>query len=261
METLAAGFGLVEGPCPDGEGGVYFTDAIGGGVHRRTADGRVETVLPKRRGVGGLALHADGGLIVTGRGLLHWRAGEEDRLLLSPEGVTGFNDVGVLPDGRVLAGALRYNPLAGGEDPVPGEVWAVAGENEAELLIEDIVWPNGIACSPDGAVVYVCDYERAHVVAAGADGSGQRVFASAPEGASCDGIAVDVDGAVWVALGADGTVGRFTADGSLDRTLDVPADFVASVAFDDSGLLIATAGSLLRTDVGVEGAPVPLARV
>ena len=59
FETLADGYGLVEGPRPDGDGGVLLSDVIGGGVRRWTPDG-VEVVVPDRRGVGGLVLHADG---------------------------------------------------------------------------------------------------------------------------------------------------------------------------------------------------------
>ena len=54
METLASGYGLVEGPRAAPDGSVYFSDAVGGSVHRWSPDGRVITVVPKRRGVGGL---------------------------------------------------------------------------------------------------------------------------------------------------------------------------------------------------------------
>src|SRR6185295_15274926 len=53
VETLAYGYGLVEGPRPAPDGSVYFSDVLGGGVHRWTPDGRVELVVPKRRGIGG----------------------------------------------------------------------------------------------------------------------------------------------------------------------------------------------------------------
>ena len=58
IEVLADGYQLVEAPRADGHGAVWFTDVLGGGIHR-WSDGRVDTVVPKRRGVGGLALHAD----------------------------------------------------------------------------------------------------------------------------------------------------------------------------------------------------------
>jgi sugar lactone lactonase YvrE len=64
-----------------------------------------------------------------------------------------------------------------------------------------------------------------------------------------------------VALGPAGAVARFAPGGALDHVLEVPAGFVASVAFDRDRLLVATAGALLRVPVGVEGRPVPPAAV
>ena len=51
IEMLACGFGLVEGPRVDRDDSLYFSDVHKGGVHRRRADGTIETVVPKRRGV------------------------------------------------------------------------------------------------------------------------------------------------------------------------------------------------------------------
>ena len=130
METLAYGYGLAEAPVwvpPEHEladhvdGALVFSDVLGGGVHRWSPASGVTTIVPKRRGVGGVALHADGGLVVSGRDLQHVRSGEI-RTLLTLDGVTGFNDLTTDAGGRVYAGALRFNPFAG-EQPVPGEIW------------------------------------------------------------------------------------------------------------------------------------------
>ena len=69
MDQLAQGYGLVEGPVwEDGEG-LLFSDVLFGGVFRLNLDGVVETVFEHRRGIGGMALHEAGGLIVSGRNL------------------------------------------------------------------------------------------------------------------------------------------------------------------------------------------------
>ena len=84
-----------------------------------------------------------------------------------------------------------------------------------------------------------------------ADGSltSPRTFAETPAG-SADGLAVDTEGGVWVATGEAATVVRFTADGSLDRKLDVPGPFVSSLCFggeDMRDVFITTGdGKLLR---------------
>src|SRR5690349_2989709 len=112
MEVIASGFGLTEAPRFDGEGRLWFTDVTGGGIYRLLPDGEVETVLEKRRGVGGLALHEDGGVVASGRDLIHIGPGGGQRTLLSLEEVTGFNDITADRDGRVLAGALLWSPFA-----------------------------------------------------------------------------------------------------------------------------------------------------
>src|SRR5262249_34082005 len=75
FETLAYGYGLIEGPRVDGAGNLYFSDVTNGGVYRRRPDGSIDTVVPKRRGVGGIALHADGGLVISGKNICHVKDG------------------------------------------------------------------------------------------------------------------------------------------------------------------------------------------
>lgn len=265
MEELASGFGLLEGPTVDGAGGLYFSDVTGGGVYRWSPAG-VEQVVPKRRGIGGIVLHEDGGLVVTGRDVTHVRDGET-RVLLDVDGVTGFNDLGTAPDGSVYVGSLRFMPFRG-EQPVPGEIWRIPPQGDATPVAGGVLWANGIGFSRDGAIAYGSDYARSCVLAwdVAADGSlaAPRVFAEMPAG-SADGLAVDSEGGVWVATGEAASVVRFRADGSLDRKLDVPGPFVSSLCFggeDMRDLFITTGdGKLLRGRSDVAGASLPLARV
>jgi len=254
FETLASGFGLVEAPHPDGSGGVLFSDVTGGGVHRWTPDG-VSVVLPRRRGIGGLVPHARGGILVSGRDL----SVDDQTVVPAPPGVSGFNDLVTTDDGSVLVGAMRFRPMMG-EPPAPGEVWQVVPGGGLSLFAAEILWPNGIGLSPAGDVVYVSNYTGGEVLAFDADGGGRRVFAQ-PQAGEPDGMAVDSEGCVWVALGEGARVCRYSPDGEVVDSLELPGQFVTSVAFDEETLLIATAGSLLRTDVGVTGRPVPPATV
>jgi len=259
MEELVAGRGLLEGPTVAGEGGVYFSDVIQGGVYRWSPEG-VAQVIPKRRGVGGIVLHADGGLVVTGRDVQHVRDGES-RVLLSLDGVTGFNDLATAPDGSVYVGALRFHPFQG-DPPVPGEIWRVAPGGEAAAVAGGVLWANGIGFSPDGRTAYGSDYARSCVLAWDVTDDGMlsspRVFAEMAAG-SADGMAVDEEGGVWVATGEGGRIARFQADGRPDRALDVPASFVSSLCFGGSDmrdLYVTTGdGKLLRGRADVPGLP------
>jgi sugar lactone lactonase YvrE len=258
VEVLVERDGLLEAPTVGDDGSVYFSDVLGGGVHRWSPDGTVETVIPKRRGIGGMCQHADGGVVVSGRDVVHVRDGES-RTLLELDGVAGFNDLEPAPDGSIYVGALRFMPFRN-EEPVPGDIWRITAPGAAEQVIDDVMWPNGMGLSPDGETLYVCDYSRGEVIAY--DGH-RRVFAKSPSG-DTDGLAVDQDGGVWVATGSGGTVARFSPEGDLEEQLDVPADFTSSLCFggsDGRDLFVTTIGGLFHTRVDRAGLARPPATV
>jgi hypothetical protein len=122
--VLARPHSLLEGPCFGPSGEAVYSDVIGGGVWGCSSDGSMREILAKRRGIGGIVAHADGGWVISGRSVVHLLPGGEQREILSGEHVCGYNDLGATPDGELLAGVLCYRPLAG-EDPRPGQLLAV----------------------------------------------------------------------------------------------------------------------------------------
>ncbi|MDQ3739726.1 MAG: SMP-30/gluconolactonase/LRE family protein [Actinomycetota bacterium] len=260
FEVVAQGFGLAEAPVWDGSQ-LLFSDVVFGGVKRIAPDGRVEEVLQKRRGVGGMAMHADGSLLVGGRDVLAIRPdGEQSELLGRHPGFAGYNDMGTLADGTLVVGALRFNPMEGGA-PEPGAIVLMRPGDEhpdtTELPI--VTWPNGIACAPDGETFYLADFADGRIWR-----DAHEAWARSPS-EQADGLAVDAEGGVWVALGSGAAVGRFTEDGELERTIEVPgADFVSSVCFggeDLQDLYVTSRTAVLRARCDVAGLPVPPARV
>jgi sugar lactone lactonase YvrE len=259
-EVLADGYVLAEAPRVDADGNVFFTDALGGGVHRWSPTEGVDVAaVPERRGAGGLALHRDGGFVVSGRDLTHVAPDGTARVVFDrPEGVIGFNDICALPTGALLAGALRYRPFAG-DPPVPGEFWHVdangvgAGAGDASIDVPDIEWANGCGASVDPPRTYACDYSSGRIWMR--DPDGLHLFATTPNG-EVDGLALDDEGCVWVALASDGRIARYQLDGTLDAVLDVEGvDFVTSLAFDGDTLYVTTTqpGQLLRAAAPIPG--------
>src|SRR5262245_39019035 len=92
FEILASGYGLVEGPTEDPQGRIVFSDVLGGGVYGVDRGGAVTTLVPKRRGVGGIALHAAGGVVCSGRDIAHVRE-NTTRTLFGIPGLPGWNDL------------------------------------------------------------------------------------------------------------------------------------------------------------------------
>ncbi len=249
--VLARPHGLLEGPRLAADGEAVYSDVIAGGVWGCSSAGVVREILPKRRGIGGILAHADGGWVISGRSVIHVLPNGEQREILSGEGVCGYNDLGTTAEGELLAGVLRYRPMAG-EDPRPGQLLLVGRDGAAEVLSEDVVWPNGIGVSPDGETIYLSDYAQRAVLAVARHGGQTRTFCRSPRG-SADGLAVDCEGSVWVALGEGGGVARFHPDGELDEVTTLPASFVSSLSFggaDMRDVLITTADNHVRPELG-----------
>jgi gluconolactonase len=275
FETLCFGYGLIEGPREDVAGGLYFSDVTNGGVYRRAPDGTVQTVVPRRRGVGGIALHADGGLVISGKDVCHVREGET-RVLLTRESCDclGFNDLFTDAAGRVVVGSLRSDPFADGPR-VPGSLYRIELDGTASELYGGIGLTNGIGLSPDGRTLYHSDTAAtsivAHDLAPDGQATNRRVFTRVD--GMPDGLAVDVEGGVWVAVYGGGCVQRFARDGGLDRRVEVPAQNVTSLCFggkDRRDLYVVSAdnteaperkGTVFRARSEIAGAPVSAARV
>jgi gluconolactonase len=275
FELLASGFQLVEGPTDDGAGGLYFSDVLGGGVHHLRADGRVELAVPKRRGVGGIALHEDGGLVISGRDLVHVKDGAT-RTVLSVPGVLGWNDLCTDAAGAVYAGSLRFAVFDPAAQAVPGECWRLAPGAAAESLYGGMVHANGIGVSPDGKALWHSDTRRGvlvvHALGQGGRAAERREIRVEGEGRP-DGLAFDDAGCAWVASAGGGRVDRFTPAGRLDLSVAVPARMVTSLCFagsDARDLIVVTAdhaeeptrrGCVFRGRSDVAGAAVHPARV
>ncbi len=200
--VLARPHGLLEAPRFGPHGEAVYSDVIAGGVWGCSQEGVIREILPGRRGIGGVLAHAHGGWVISGRSILHLLPGGEQREILSGDEVCGFNDLGATPDGALLAGVLRYRPLAG-ESPRPGQLAMVDRHGAVQILTEEVTWPNGIGVSPEGGTIYLSDYARGAVLAISTPGGETREFCRSPCG-SADGLAVDNDGALWVALGEGG---------------------------------------------------------
>jgi len=276
LETLASGYGLVEGPRTDADNNLYFTDVFGGGVYRRSPDGEIVTLVDGRMMVGGLLLHAEGGLVMTGPTVVHWRDGEM-RDLLAREGVNSFNDCHTDAQGRVYVGAIRSDLQDLKAEKVPGECYRLGADGAADELYGGIEVSNGIGFSPDGTTLYHVDSTSKGVIAHDVIGdtlsNRRHIGRAAFERGIPDGMCVDADGNLWVAHVGGRRVVKLSPDGDELDEIPVPAKAVTSVAVggpEMSEMYIVTAdnlddeslrGTIFRCAPGVAGAPTPLATV
>jgi len=135
---------------------------------------------------------------------------------------------------------------------------------------------NGLAWSPDGSIAYYVDTLTQRIDAFDYDAvtglRGRRPVASVDEvNGSPDGLTVDVEGYIWVALWGGSAVRRYAPDGRLDGVVELPVSQVTAATFggpDLSTLYVTTsrlgvdptaqpeAGAVFAAHVGVGGTPV-----
>jgi xylono-1,5-lactonase len=280
IEVLASGYGTIEGPTVDLAGNLYFSDVDNGGVYRLAPSGEVGVVVPKRKGVAGICLHADGGIVVGGRDLSHVRDGESRIILgrddypdLGLPDVTGFQDIHADEQGRIFAGTVRSYDWAG----PPSSLLLVTGEKEFTVLYDGVAGSNGLALDWARERLYHSwSNDRQVIVSHRAGDSEYQIvdrFSTAQLGGIPDGVALDDEGSIWVAMYEGGCIARFSPAGQLVDRMEVPAQRVTSVCFlgtDSHDLFIVSAdntddpdlgGCVLRTTVDVRGAPVGSAAV
>lgn len=195
--------------------------------------------------VGAVAVRQAGGLVLAaGRGFAfldeavpgqqtgalswRWSAGRGDRM----------NDGKCDPAGRFLAGTMTM-----AQTPGAAALYQLAADGSVTTLIGEVAVSNGLGWSPDGSLLYFADtpLERVDVldydVSAGTV-SRRRPFADLHDAPGRpDGLTVDAEGGVWVAMARGGSaVRRFTPDGRLDHVVEMPVPAVTSVAFGGPGL-------------------------
>jgi gluconolactonase len=278
MDEVASGYGLVEAPVWSPGRGLIFSDVLGGGVFRLGLDGEISPVIPKRRGVGGMALHAEGGLVVGGRNIAWVGADGETRVLLDPgviEGAIGFNDLTTDAAGRVYVGSLCYRVFA--DPPKPGFLHVIDLDGSMRTLSDGVMLTNGLGFSPDGSRLYHCDARASlvRVYDVKPDGSvgPWRQFCTLGEGHVADGMKVAADGSVWVADARGSRVAVFEEGGAHRMDVAVPLPMVTSLCFagdDLKDLYVVTGsdggpseacGSIFKTRAPVAGLPLAPARV
>jgi sugar lactone lactonase YvrE len=223
----------------------------------------------------------DGGILTIGGNRLTLRAGALGGGVITRtiaevparEGLR-FNDAAVDPAGRVWAGTMHK-----GETEPLGELYRLDAGGKLTTVIEGVTVSNGMGWSPDGSRMYYADSPTRRVDIfdydpATGDAFKRRVFVdlSRVEGVP-DGLTVDADGYVWVAMWGGGVLRRFTPDGQQDAVLPVPVSQPTSCAFGGPGftdLYVTTArvglteselatqplaGRLLRIQPGPIGLP------
>ncbi|WP_432042923.1 SMP-30/gluconolactonase/LRE family protein [Streptomyces cadmiisoli] len=176
-----------------------------------------------------------------------------------------MNDGTADPSGRFWAGSMAYDG-----DEGRGSLHRVDHDGTVTRVLDGITVPNGPAFTADGRTMYLADSARGVIRRYPVDPvtaalGTPETFVTVDDG-SPDGMVVDAQGAVWVAVWGTGTVRRHLPDGRLDRVLRLPARQPAGVCLRDDLLHITTArvglaepgpydGAVFTVRVDVPGRP------
>ena len=262
-----------EGPAwSDAWAGLRWVDMLAGDVLSRAPDGTIG-----RRHVGEIAAalrpRRDGGAVIgVERGFVL----EEPDGTLSPpieawqDHGLRMNDGGCDPDGRFYCGSMAYDRRHGA-----GTLYRLDPDLSVHRILDGLTISNGLDWSPDGRLAYHVDTPTGRIdafdYARDSGLTGRRPFAAIEEDdGHPDGLTVDAEGGIWVALNGGAAVRRYTPDGAVEAVIDLPTRGVTACTFGGDGLrtLFVTtsrenlapdedplAGSVFAAEPGVAGLP------
>jgi len=264
---------LGEGPLWDTRAAVLrWVDILPGQVHRFDPATGEDTVFDVGEPVGAVAVRRDGGLVLaTETGISTCAEDGSDREELHPVTTIPpggrFNDGKADPWGRFWAGTML--------DGTDGAAafYRLDPDGLLYTMLTGVSVSNGLGWSPDGKTMYYVDTKTGGVDAFDHEpGNGEianrRRLVDIERGWP-DGLTVDAEGCLWVALWDGWAVRRYSPEGKLLDTVELPVQRVTSCAFggtDLSTLYITSAraglpdpdrqphaGSVFAYDAGVAG--------
>jgi sugar lactone lactonase YvrE len=228
-----------------------------GGAITRTHVGKVAAVIRPRPG-GGAIVALEHGFALTD--------GPLSRLRVLPPIITDpairLNEGGCDPAGNFYCGSMAYDSASGA-----GTFYCLRTDGSVGVILPSVTISNGFAFGPDRNRAYYVDTPTRRIdvfdYAPGDGLTNRRPWVSIPPGAGGpDGLTVDAEGCVWVALFGGSAVRRYSANGQLDGIIELPVKQVTACAFGGDRLYITTsrlgsdepeAGALFAADVGIAG--------
>lgn len=207
---------------------LWFSDVYDFALKTVDLDGTVQVVTPVPGRPAGLGVLPDGNMLlataIEGRIYSVSEAGAMSTVADLSARVTGLlNDMVVDSSGRAYVGDTGFHTTRG--DPFqPGFIFLVIPGQEPEVVAEDVHLPNGCAITADGRTLYVAETaaDRISRFAIAGDGrlSSRAIHVELPS--APDGLCLDAEGALWVALPHAGEFVRTDAAGAVVERLESP---------------------------------------
>ena len=271
---------LGEGPRWDAAGGrLLWVDILGRKVHRYDPSRGRDDWVQLEQPVSAALPHDHGGPILAlpdGLYETDWETLARIVALEEDLPTNRSNDAACDPAGRLWAGTMALD-----ERTASAGLYRVGTDLKVQKAVDGTTVSNGLGWSPERDRFYFIDSPTMRIDVFDYDvRSGEienrRQFATVQVDhgdAAPDGLAVDAEGCLWVALHGDWGLLRYSPDGALMGHVRLPVSRVTSCCFagrDLDELYVTTrrqglsdaelaeqplAGALFRLDVGVAGLP------
>lgn len=236
---------------------LLFVDISGGQINALDLQGNLTRVYESPARIGALALTQKGNLIFTQNAGVAVLDRSSLRVihhskLATTQSSYRFNDGACDPQGRFVTGLMDE-----GHSSNTGKFYRYDAGLNASVILGNISLPNGLAWSNDDNELFFVDsvartIYRARYVANGGALEPVSVFAhTAEERGRPDGLALDVEGNLWVCQFNGGCLLQYDRHGVLLQTLRVPVPRPTSCCFggpDMRTLFITTAKFAMSPD-------------
>jgi sugar lactone lactonase YvrE len=186
-----------------------------------TVPGHVTAVAP-------LASSTRAWIVAANQGFVYLAADGTVTVLAEPEATSGgkvrMNDGCCDPVGRFWAGSMAYD-----ESPGSGSLYRYDGDGQVTRVLSGVTISNGIGWAPDGRVMYYVDSGPGTLstfdydLEVGAATNRQPFVVFDPSEGVPDGMCVDSEGYLWVAIWGGGQVRRYTPGGVQIAVVHVDA--------------------------------------
>jgi xylono-1,5-lactonase len=168
-----------------------------------------------------------------------------------------FNDGTVAPDGSLWLGSMDFDFTA-----ASGKLYRVILGKDPVIADSNYIVVNGPAISPDSTQLYVNETMKGQIFSfdmnpSTGEISNKSLFVQFAEGKGLpDGIHVDRQGRLWVAVVTGSVVQRYLSNGKLDTEIKMPSPIVTSVCIGpDDNTLFVTTGRILMDEATLAAHP------
>ncbi|MBT4485435.1 MAG: hypothetical protein HOC71_17350 [Candidatus Latescibacteria bacterium] len=234
---FATGFTFPEGPVLDRDGNLYLVNFKATMIHRVTPDGNVSVVFDVGAFNNGAIFDSAGNLIIASSGL---------RAILKLDPEDGLTVLAAVSDGDSLLGPndmawddrgnLYFtDPKGSTAEKRIGGIHYIGHDGVTRRFAGGLAYPNGIAFDLDKSHVYISETMAHRILRyeVNPDGTAgeMSIFFELPEDSVPDGMKLDVEGNLWIAVHTLGEVWQISPEGEKIQAIKMPSKLVTNLTF------------------------------